>query len=157
VGGYGFPVSDEGSGADLGLNALRHALRTLDGRAAPSAFSREVLARFSDDPTAVLDWLQRATPTDYATIAPLVVQHADAGDVDARRIMEQAGRHIAELAEALYERGAPRVALINGLARAIQRYMPSDAVDRLVAPEGDAMAGGILLAKRQMSASADNP
>ena len=24
VGGYGFPISDEGSGADLGLHAIRH-------------------------------------------------------------------------------------------------------------------------------------
>ncbi len=27
VGGYGFPISDEGSGADLGLKAIRLALR----------------------------------------------------------------------------------------------------------------------------------
>ena len=27
VGGYGFPISDEGSGADLGLHAIRLALR----------------------------------------------------------------------------------------------------------------------------------
>src|SRR6185503_2909763 len=49
VGGYGFPVSDEGSGADIGLNALRHALRTLDGRAEPSPFSQSLLERFSHD------------------------------------------------------------------------------------------------------------
>src|SRR5579871_701178 len=47
VGGYGFPVSDEGSGADIGLNALRYALRTLDGRAEPSPLSRDILARFA--------------------------------------------------------------------------------------------------------------
>ena len=39
VGGYGFPISDEGSGADIGLNALRHSLRTLDGREPASDFS----------------------------------------------------------------------------------------------------------------------
>jgi glucosamine kinase len=32
VGGYGFPISDEASGADLGLQALRMALRAHDGR-----------------------------------------------------------------------------------------------------------------------------
>src|SRR5215472_14134907 len=31
-GGYGFPISDEGSGADIGLQAIRLALRAADGR-----------------------------------------------------------------------------------------------------------------------------
>src|SRR5262245_43927707 len=33
LGGYGFPISDEGSGADLGLHAIRLALRAYDERA----------------------------------------------------------------------------------------------------------------------------
>src|SRR5437764_1049925 len=32
IGGYGFPVSDEGSGADLGLSAIRRSLWARDGR-----------------------------------------------------------------------------------------------------------------------------
>src|SRR5436190_1059620 len=32
IGGYGFPISDEGSGAALGLAALRLALKAHDGR-----------------------------------------------------------------------------------------------------------------------------
>ena len=31
IGGYGFPISDEGSGAELGLQAVRLALRAHDG------------------------------------------------------------------------------------------------------------------------------
>src|SRR5574338_222877 len=69
IGGYGFPVSDEGSGADLGLNAIRHALRTLDGRAEPSGFSKDVLAHFSNDHVAVIDWLENAKAGDYAQLA----------------------------------------------------------------------------------------
>src|SRR6185503_18417769 len=61
VGGYGFPFSDEGSGADIGLNVLRHALCTLDGRAEASDLSREVLATFGDDLTRVSDWAEHAT------------------------------------------------------------------------------------------------
>ena len=40
VGGYGFPISDEGSGADLGLHAIRLALRAYDERAVGDAASR---------------------------------------------------------------------------------------------------------------------
>src|SRR5246127_1647296 len=41
VGGYGFPVSDEGSGADLGLRAIRLALRAHDGRLAPTRLTAD--------------------------------------------------------------------------------------------------------------------
>src|SRR5262245_36169954 len=40
VGGYGFPISDEGSGADLGLHAIRLALRAYDERALGSSLTR---------------------------------------------------------------------------------------------------------------------
>jgi glucosamine kinase len=153
IGGYGFPVSDEGSGADLGLNALRHALRTLDGRAEPTDFSKDVLAKFSTEPARIIDWMEGASATDYAALAPLVVQHAAAGDTAALQLMRQAGRHIADLVEALFKKGAPQIALIGGLAEIVKDYMPPETRGRLVAPQADAMTGGILLAKRKLNAS----
>jgi glucosamine kinase len=149
IGGYGFPVSDEGSGADLGLNALRHALRTLDGRAEPSAFSQEVLARFEGDRLAVSDWIETASATDYATLAPVVALHASAGDAAARRLMQHAGAQIAELVEALLRKGAPQVALVGGLAEILREYLPPATAAQLVSPQADAVAGGILLAKKK--------
>ncbi|OYU99011.1 MAG: ATPase, partial [Burkholderiales bacterium PBB5] len=44
VGGWGFGVGDEGSGAWLGLQAMREAHRALDGRAADGALARAVWA-----------------------------------------------------------------------------------------------------------------
>lgn len=148
IGGYGFPVSDEGSGADLGLNALRHALLVLDGRAPPSALADAVLARFRRDTGLVADWALRAGATEYATLAPLVVEHAAGGDGAARALMQQAGAHVTALVEALYQRGAPRVALCGGLADAVRAYMPPEITARLAAPYADAAAGGVILAKQ---------
>src|SRR5207237_4328416 len=42
VGGWGFPVGDEGSGAWLGLQAVRHAQAALDGRAAAGSLAQSV-------------------------------------------------------------------------------------------------------------------
>ena len=153
VGGYGFPVSDEGSGAHIGVNALRHALRTLDGRAEASAFSKEVLARFSNNAAMVTHWMKNARPTDYASLAPLVAKHASAGDQAAHRIMQAAGTQIADLVQGLFKHAAPRVALVGGLAAALREYMPPEVASRLVAPEADPIAGGILLAKKKQGAS----
>src|SRR5260370_9986156 len=50
VGGYGFPISDEGSGADVGLHAIRLAVRPYDDRAVDSNLTPDVMGRFSNDP-----------------------------------------------------------------------------------------------------------
>jgi len=149
VGGYGFPVSDEGSGAHIGVNAVRHALRALDGRAEASPFTKALLARFNEDVAEVIDWMRNASATDYAGMAPIVVEHAREGDPAARRIMQAAGAQIADLVEGLFKRGAPRVALVGGLAEPLLPYMPEEVAERLTPRQADAMAGGILLAKQK--------
>jgi glucosamine kinase len=49
IGGYGFPLSDEGSGADFGLRAVKLALRAHDGRASPTPFLLEVMRMLGPD------------------------------------------------------------------------------------------------------------
>ncbi len=146
VGGYGFPISDEGSGADLGLRAIRLALRALDGRAEASQLTAEILGRFHDDPFEVVAWMDRATATDYANFAPLVMRHADQGDPVGRRIVQAGAKQIDDLVRVLTERGAPRVALIGGLANAIEAWLTPDVRRCLSPPEGDAISGAIILA-----------
>ena len=152
VGGYGFPVSDEGSGAHIGLNAIRYSLRTLDARARKTAFAQEVLERFSSDPAVVIRWSETASPTDYAAFAAVVIKHAAAGEPAASNLLRDAAVHIAGLAEAVLERGAPRVALVGGLVEFMRPYIPPTTAARLTEPQADAMAGGIMLAKTRASA-----
>jgi glucosamine kinase len=152
IGGYGFPVSDEGGGASLGLAALQLALRSWDGRVEPSDFSRAMLARFADS-SELAGWMATASATEYATFAPIVVKHAAAGDAAARGLMTQAGARIGELAQALFVLGVRRVALSGGLAEHVKAYVPDDVRKRLSEPKADAVAGGILLAKRRLAAA----
>jgi glucosamine kinase len=147
VGGYGFPISDEGSGADLGLHAIQMALRAHDERLIGSGLTREVMARFHNDPFEAVAWMDRATATDYATFAPLVMRHADTGDAVARRIVRDAGEQIDELARRLSERGASRLALLGGLASTMQPWLSPDVQRRLVPVEGDAIDGALRLAR----------
>jgi len=147
VGGYGFPISDEGSGADLGLHAIRLALRAYDDRAVDSSLTRDVMARFHNDPFEAVAWMDPATATDYATFAPLVMRHADAGDPVARRIVRDAAEQIDELVRRLAECGASRIALLGGLASSMQPWLAPDVQRRLVPVEGDAVDGALHLAR----------
>lgn len=146
IGGYGFPISDEGSGAALGLSAMRHALRALDGRTRPTALSADVTARFEHQTPRAIAWMDQATPRDYAMFAPLVMQHAEAGDDIARAIVEDAALHIERFIETIFERGAPRCALAGGLAPRMRPWLRAGTVDRLSDPLGDPLDGALLLA-----------
>src|SRR5437016_5466269 len=104
-GGYGFPISDEGSGADIGLQAIRLALRAADGRGDKSPLLDEVLNAFDREPYQAVSWSEQATATDYATFAPIVLGHAGRGDPIARRIVERAADAIGDLLDMFLRRG----------------------------------------------------
>lgn len=153
IGGYGFPISDEGSGAALGLSAVRHALRALDGRTRPTPLSSAVTAQFDHDTTRVIDWMDTATPGDYASFAPLVMDFAEANDQIARSIVEDAAQHIERFIETIFHRGAPRCALAGGLAPRMQPWLRARTVARLVEPQGDPLDGALWLAGYRVAAT----
>ena len=146
VGGWGFPVSDDGSGAWLGLNVVRMALDAHDERRAMTPLLGGILAGFGGDPYRLVDWMERASATDYATLAPQVVTAAAGWDEAAHDLMRRAARHIDALVETLADRGVPRVALLGGLAGAMEPWLASAARAQLVAPAGDSIDGALQLA-----------
>ena len=148
VGGYGFPVSDEGSGADLGLRAIRCSLRSSDGRIAPTPLTRALMERFANDPFEVVAWADHATATDYAQLAPLVMDHAESGDTIARDIAANAAREVDALARRLVARGVARIALVGGVARRMEPWLAEDVRRTLVPAQGDAVDGALILARR---------
>jgi glucosamine kinase len=150
AGGYGFPISDEGSGADLGLKAVQLAWRAHDGRHERTALLAEVMQRFAGDPMEAVAWMDRASATDYAALAPMVMRHADQGDPVGRRIVQGAAEQIDTLVRVLFEKGAPRVTLLGGLASPLEPWLSPDVRRRLKPADGDAVSGAIILAKRSV-------
>jgi glucosamine kinase len=153
VGGYGFPISDEGSGADLGLKAVQLALRAHDGRIEKTALLIEVMQRFQNDPFEAIAWMDRSSATDYASLAPMVMRHADQGDSAGRRIVQSAAEQIDTLVRTLFDQGAPRVTLLGGLSSPLEAWLAPDVRRRLKPADGDAVSGAIILARQALKAS----
>jgi glucosamine kinase len=147
VAGYGFPVSDEGSGADIGLQVVRLALRAADGRAELTPLLSEVLGAFDHDPYQAVAWSEEARATDYAALAPIVMRHAGQGDPVGRRIVERAADAIGDLLDVFLARGMDRVSLVGGLAEAVTPWLTPDLRARLKPPDADAGAGALLVAR----------
>jgi glucosamine kinase len=153
VGGWGFPVSDEGGGAWLGCEAVRRTLWAHDGRAARTPLLRGVSAELGTDPHAIVRWMGTAKPRDFARLAPLVVDHAASADPAAAEIMRLAAGHIETIAARLANHGAARLALMGGLAAAIAPWLGEEARARLVPPAGDALEGALQIARAGTSAA----
>ena len=147
VGGYGFPISDEGSGAELGVRAIRYALRASDGRIPHTDLTLSVMARFDNDSFEVVGWSDRASATDYAKFAPLVMDHAEHGDPVAREIVTGAAHEIDVLVRTISARGVARIALLGGLAPRLERWLAPDARELLVPSAGDALDGALTIAR----------
>jgi glucosamine kinase len=146
VGGYGFPISDEGSGADLGLRAIRRSLWARDGRIAHTPMTQEIIDQFSGSAGEIVTWMDTASATEYATFAPLVMHHANRGDPVAEPIVQEAAHRVDRLIRVLLERGCPTCCLMGGLAPSIYDWLAAGVRKKLHEPRGDALHGAIHLA-----------
>jgi len=147
VGGWGFPVSDEGSGAWLGCETARRVLWAYDGRAPWTDLLKCVLQRFDGDPNAIVRWMGQARPRDFAVLAPLVLEFAGRNDATSRELLAAAGQHIDAIARRLAALGVSRLALSGGLASSIEPWLAPDTRQLLVIPMGDALSGALQLAR----------
>jgi glucosamine kinase len=146
VGGRGFALGDDGSGAHIGLDALRAATRASDGLGPASALTAEILEKFDGDVVALIRWARTAKPGDYGAYAPVVFRHAEESDPVALDIVASAARGVEALARRAVALGAARVALVGGVGEALRPYLDREIAALLTRPSYDAVDGAILLA-----------
>ena len=148
VGGWGPEVSDEAGGQWVGREALRRALWAYDGRAEKTQLAKEILDHFAFDPSRLVAFAAKATPAEYAKFAPLVLNHACAGDPLAVTLVEEAAEAAARIIERLVDVGATAIVLLGGLATPLTPWLPRDAQDYLCQAKSDPLGGAILMARR---------
>lgn len=147
LGGWGFALGDQGSGAALGHAALRHGLLVHDGLATDGALGRAVLADFADDPDAMVRWAETARPRAYARFAPLALAHAEGGDPAAEMLIRDTAAGVDRLILGLVGAGVRPIALLGGMAAGIRPWLGDETAAKLVEPMGTALDGAVLLAR----------
>jgi glucosamine kinase len=147
IGGWGLPVSDEGSGAWVGTELLRRVLWAHDRRIAWTPLLWSVFADFSNDPHAIVGWTAAASPREFGAFAPRVADYARNDDQAAIELMQMAAAHIDSLAARLVALGVPHLALVGGFAVALRPWLAVQTVSRIIQPAGDAVQGALTLAR----------
>lgn len=119
LGGWGFLVGDQGSGARIGRDLIEHTLLAYDGIAPRTPVIEAVLAAHHGDPQAIVEFTKSAQPRDFGSFAPLVFEHAGIGDITADRIVRRAVAAVEASLDALRLADSVPYCLLGGLATLI--------------------------------------
>ncbi len=122
AGGWGFAISDEGSGQWIGRTAVRAALRAQDRGQSTTLRERIMQAWHVTSHEEVVRRANGSPPPNFAELFPAVLAAAEAGDSVAADVLARAGRELAELVadvlQRLWPAGGPvRVAMTGGVFR----------------------------------------
>ncbi len=148
LGGWGFRLGDQASGAWLGHNLLERVILCAEGIEAHSALTRETLARYDDDPYAIYEFSNAATPAEFGELAPLVVDAANKGDPTATAMMRDGADYIIKALDTLGYRPDEPLCLTGGLGPHYTNFLPASFARQVVMPKGSALDGALLLASR---------
>jgi dTDP-4-dehydrorhamnose reductase len=96
----------------------------------------------------VVAFAGRATPADFAALAPRLLDAATAGDGTALALLRQGADYIARGVNRLGWQPGEALCPIGGLAASYTPYLPAPMASSLVDPQGSALDGALALAAR---------
>lgn len=99
AGGWGFAISDEGSGHWIGRAAVSAAMRAHDEGQSTTLLAGTMKAWGVSTREQMILAANASPPPDFAALFPAVVQAAEAGDRTASEILVRAGAELSRLAE----------------------------------------------------------
>jgi glucosamine kinase len=146
AGGWGWIAGDEGSGAWLGLKAMRHACQAMDGRVPVSSLAQAVWAVAGSTSEAMLAWGALAGQHAYASLAPLVFDCVNS-DAVAAGFVAEAVFELEKLARALDPDASLPLALCGSVALRLAPDFSAALRARCVPPRGDSADGGLHLVR----------
>ncbi len=141
IGGWGYRIGDQASGAWLGRRALEHLLLVQDG-VAPDGPLMRALATHDFGAGGISGFSFRASPADYARFAPIIVA---SDDPFAISLMQDGAAYIRAGLTALGWQRDEALCLTGGLGPAYAPYLGVTVTPA----KGTALDGALILAGRR--------
>lgn len=156
LGGHGFPIGDQGSGAWMGLEAIKAILLASDDLGPKTSLSETIGEFLQASGVMIVDRLFGAKQGDYAKFAIFVVDAADAGDAVATKIVKEGAAYMSGVARKLWATNPGRMSIIGGLAPRLIPWMDKDMADNLSPALYQPEFGAVYFAKQRTNASNKN-
>jgi glucosamine kinase len=139
VGGWGYQLGDEASGAWLGRRLLSATLHAADGLRPASPLAKAVIDRFGGTP-GIVAFAKDARPADMAGLAARLIE--DRRDPVAAELLREGADWVLRVIRALGWMPEEPLCLLGGLG---PHYAPLLDVP-VAAPQGTALDGALALA-----------
>jgi glucosamine kinase len=147
IGGWGFVLGDQGSGARMGRALLEAALLAHDGLGAATPLMGTLIAE-AGGPEALVAFARTAAPADFAAFAPRIVAAAGAGDPVAGAILDEAAEAVGAAIARLQTEPPLPVCFLGGLGPVFAERLAPRYSGLTRAPLGSALDGALALARR---------
>lgn len=157
TGGWGFPHDDEGGGAWLGLEAARLTFQWLDHRIERSPLVEDIYAYFDHDFAKFVTWANRADSSEFARLAPIVINHGQQEEIAAVRLMKKAAHAVDRIGTALHKMQVDQqkplpCCLFGGIAPFIEPWLCEELRSVLVPRKADASVGAVFMIRQVLRA-----
>ncbi|MBZ9677945.1 BadF/BadG/BcrA/BcrD ATPase family protein [Mesorhizobium sp. ES1-1] len=155
IGGWGFQVGDQGSGARIGRDLLEQTLLAYDGVREGSPLTDAMMAIFRNNPEDVVEFTTNAKPGDFGGFAPKVFEHAEKGDTVANWIVDRVVADVEASLGALDLSDNAPLCLLGGLASLYAPRLSARYRALLKQPLDDALGGAVQMAVRLFARPAE--
>jgi len=152
LGGHGFALGDQGSGAWTGREAVSRVLCQMDG-IYPKDEMFEMISQTLDIKTQaeLVDKMNNGLPREFAHIAPKVLQLAHEGVSQAQEIINVGADYLSKLCRLLLEGNDLKLCLVGGLSLPLSAWLDDDIRVRLNDPHHSPEWGAIHFCKTNLS------
>lgn len=149
VGGWGFHIGDQMSGAILGRELVRYAVEATDGLVEGSALTDAVIARLGGTLDAVMAWsFDNRQPADYGALMPMFIEYFENGDPVAAQLMEIELGYIDRYVAYFKNCGANSLAVVGGFGQRLLPLLNARYGDYVCLPRSEPLKGALILARQ---------
>ena len=150
VGAHGFLLGDMGSGAWIGLEAIKAVLLADDGLGPQTKLSTMICDKLDSDTLGLIDLLSKASSSEFAQLAPLVFAAVEQGDAVATNIVSTAAAYIESVANKLLAKTPPRLSMIGGIAPLLFDWFSEALIEKISPPLDQPEEGALYFARSKM-------
>ena len=153
VGGWGFLLGDDGSGARLGLELFRTTIKCHEKIEKHSDLTLEIVKKYRNQIVNLVKATSDFKPKDFAQFAPTVFDFYQRGDANAVRIIDRQKTIIEKSIMACGFDSSLPFCILGGLGPLYQPILNPRISNFFVDPLGDALDGALSLALQKYGVS----
>ncbi|MCF2949280.1 ATPase [Paraglaciecola aquimarina] len=149
VGGYGFPINANCSGAWFGLEMVKAVLLDIDKIGPKTSMTQDILE--NEKLIDIATRLNNAPAYEFAKYAPIVFHHAELGDKVACDLINQGAEFINTVLQRFITLDLSKITFVGGITPNILNHLHPRFEPYIVTARESPEYGAMLFAQRQSS------